>query len=335
MSIFPLQLQVVSDLHLETPLLAPSYTKYSINVEASNLCIMGDIGLVKDDALFTFLRKNLEQSRGHRIFYVIGNYEAYQLSFDDAVNKLRAFEEEARMEFGGRFILLHRNRYDLDATTTLLGCPLWSAISPKQANEAQIRLTDFNEQHGIRGWSLESHLTHHQGDLDWLNQQIQELQTSDRNIAILTHHSPTMDPRATSPRHQGSSQSTCFATDLSTELCWTSPIVKLWAFGHTHYNCSFRDDVTGKLIIANQGGYRGPKQTRIKTMVVELAKSGWEIKDIKSNSQEFDGEGIKSNMRKGDGKVTNRDDPNVKRRKGETSRVLWIKKIARFFRRSD
>lgn len=91
-------------------------------------------------------------SREVRIFYVIGNHKAHQFSFENAVNKLRAFEEEARMEFGGRFILLHQNRYDLDATTTLLGCPLWSAISPTQANEARIRLTDFNEQHGIRLW---------------------------------------------------------------------------------------------------------------------------------------------------------------------------------------
>lgn len=283
MSIFPIELQIISDLHLETPLLSPSYSKYEIDIQASNLCLLGDIGLVKDDAFFDFLRANLQQSRGHRIFYIIGNHEAYQLTFSAAIERLRAFEAEAKSEYGGRFILLHRNRYDLDASTTLLGCPLWTAISPEQAAEAQTRLTDVNEERGIRGWTLEDHITQHRQDLEWLNAQIQELQKTEphRKVAILTHHSPTIDTRAIDPRQQGSSQSTCFATDLSNEPCWTSPMVRLWAFGHTHFSCTFRDEKTGKLVVANQGGYQRPgtRVRKAKTLVVELGKGEWRVKE--------------------------------------------------------
>lgn len=72
---------------------------------------------------------------------------------------------------------------------------------------------------------------------------------------IATHHSPTLDPRTIDPGYQGSSISSAFATDMSRDNCWTSPAVKVWAFGHTHYNCGFRDEATGKLVVANQRGY--------------------------------------------------------------------------------
>ncbi|KAJ4294350.1 hypothetical protein N0V90_008040 [Kalmusia sp. IMI 367209] len=154
MSTLPLQLQIVSDLHLETPLTSPSYTTFELDVQANNLCLLGDIGLVKDEGLFVFLRATLDRSRGTRIFYILGNHEAYQLSYELAVKKLRDFEEEVRSEYGGRFILLDRDRYDLDASNTILGCTLWSAVSLEQADEAQLRLTDFNEDRGIRKWNF-------------------------------------------------------------------------------------------------------------------------------------------------------------------------------------
>ncbi|PVH94483.1 hypothetical protein DM02DRAFT_676172 [Periconia macrospinosa] len=222
MASLPLQLQIIADLRLETPIATPSYQKHNIDVEVSNPCLFGDI----------------EKSQRTRIFYIIDNHKAYQTTFDSAVERLRSFEEEAKSEYGGRFILLDRTRFDLDSTTTLLGYTLWTAISSEQAAEARLRLTDFNEQL----------------DRDWLNDQVRELEEEEphRRIAILTHHSPPFLPEAIDPRHRESTQSTCFATDLSSELCWTSPMVRLWAFGHS---CDFRDEQSGKLLVANQKGY--------------------------------------------------------------------------------
>lgn len=31
--------------------------------------------------------------------------------------------------------------------------------------------------------------------------------------------------------------------------------MKLWAFGHTHFNCDFEDERTAKRVLANQKGY--------------------------------------------------------------------------------
>lgn len=282
MSMLPLQLQIISDLHLETPLISPSYASLDLAILA-DICLLGDIGLVKDDGLFAFLRSTLGRYKGHRVFYVIGNHEAYQMSYGLAVEKLRDFENEAKADFGGRFILLNRDRFDINSSTTILGCTLWSEISAEQANEARLRLTDFNEMRGIQGWSLEDHLAHHRRDLEWLNAQVQELEEEEphRQVVILTHHSPTMDARATDPRHRESSLSTCFATDLTTEPCWTSSMVNLWAFGHTHYSCTFRDEGTSKLIAAKQKGYqqfgnsRGTR--RVQPALLELDQTVWKI----------------------------------------------------------
>lgn len=60
-------------------------------------------------------------------------------------------------------------------------------------------------------------------------------------MVIFTHHSPTADDRATNPEHKYSELASGFRTDLSQEKCWTSKVVKLWAFGYTHWSCDYMD----------------------------------------------------------------------------------------------
>lgn len=47
-------------------------------------------------------------------------------------------------------MFLHRNRYDVDGSTTIFGCTLSSTVAPQQMIDMQTRLTDFHEQRGIR-----------------------------------------------------------------------------------------------------------------------------------------------------------------------------------------
>ncbi|KAJ8121980.1 hypothetical protein ONZ43_g1704 [Nemania bipapillata] len=276
MSAFPPQFQVLSDLHLETPILQPLYQTFELCVKGSHVFMLGDIGLVLDDALFSFLRDLLTKTRGSRFFYILGNHEPYKTTLPDAVARLRAFEKEARFQYGGRFIFLNRDRFDVDAKTTILGCTLWSDVLPQQAAEVSALLTDFNESRGIRDWTLENHVEEHRKDRNWLNSQVRTLEETEpqRQIIIATHHSPTLDPRAVDPAHQGSSVSSAFTTDMSRDLCWASTAVRLWVFGHTHYNCGFRDEATGKLVVANQRGYGHAK---IQELLIEPDANGFGI----------------------------------------------------------
>ncbi|KAF2435007.1 hypothetical protein EJ08DRAFT_668033 [Tothia fuscella] len=245
MAYFPPQFQIVSDLHLETPLLRPSYSKYTQEIEARHLCLLGDIGLVKDDGLFHFLETLLKKTPNLIILYVLGNHESYQMTLAAGKQKLRDFEEKITKEYPGspRFVFLDRKRCDINNRVSVLGCTLWSRILPEQMQRVSTALTDFNERNGIREWTPSDHLEEHRKDLAWLNDQVQRIEKEEpeRQIVIFTHHSPTVDSRANNPRHVGSP--------------FSSGFVKLWAVGHTHFSCDYREEGSGKLVVANQKGY--------------------------------------------------------------------------------
>ena len=99
----------------------------------------------------------------------------------------------------------------------------------------------------------------HKRDLAWLNAQVADLEHSDVKIVIFSHWSPSLDARATDPRHAGSPIASAFSTESSHDACFRSEKVKVWAFGHTHYNCDFmveRESGARQLrLLANQRGY--------------------------------------------------------------------------------
>lgn len=50
---------------------------------------------------------------------------------------------------------------------------------------------------------------------------------------------------------------------------------------HTYYNCSYQEETTGKLVVANKRGYTGlrisQKRIRVNTKVAGARKEGWTI----------------------------------------------------------
>jgi len=282
MSLFNPHFQIVSDLHLETPLTQPSYDKLRLDIHANYLCLLGDIGLVKDPGLCVWLRKLLSSTPSIKIFYVLGNHEPYGITLAMARERLRSFSEELRQDFGERFIFLDRSRYDLNNHITILGCTLWSHIDTNEARSAAIRLTDMQEGRGIIDWDVQSHLQEHELDLQWLNDQVDLISREEpqREILILTHHSPTVHPLANDIRHRDSDINSAFRTDLSLQPCWCSKAVKMWAFGHTHLSCFF-SDANGKLIVSNQNGYASLEHDfDIDSMVIEANSPTWERIEI-------------------------------------------------------
>ncbi|KAF2834625.1 hypothetical protein M501DRAFT_1020605 [Patellaria atrata CBS 101060] len=217
------------------------------------MCLLGDIGLAKDEGLFIFLEKLLAGTPNLKIFYVMGNHEPYQISIQDTQSGFSAFEKSMTHQYDHRFILLDRKRFDSNETITVLGCTLWTSIMPSEILTVSSRLTDWNEIRGIKGWSVDDHLNAHKEDLTWLNQEVQKTNQTepDRQIAILTYHSLATDPTANNSAHTGNDVKLGFVTDLSSQSCWTNPQVKLWAFGHNHYSCSYRDEANGKLVVSN------------------------------------------------------------------------------------
>lgn len=259
-------LQVISDLHLETPKFLPMYNEFQIEPRANYLALLGDIGIAADNSLFDFLTRQLCQFEV--IFYVIGNHEPYSSRYDYTVERMEAFEQSVASARAleqqdddsppslGHFVFLNRRRFDLSSKVTILGCTLFSHISDEQRSTVSLFVSDFSN---IADWSVDKHNAAHRADLAWLNAEVEAIARDEphRSAVVLTHYSPTAAPEANDPEHAEDLRGvqSAFVTDLREELCWMSPVVKVWAFGHTHYNCEFVDGTTGKLVVANQRGY--------------------------------------------------------------------------------
>jgi hypothetical protein len=253
--------QIISDLHLETPQTRPTYGDFEIEPRAPYLALLGDIGNVCDERLFNFLETQLR--RFQIVFFVLGNHEPYGTSFIAAKATVKSFENKIRASREtlypgfGEFIFLDQTRYDVTSHCTILGCTLFSKVLPEQIMPVKMFVSDFSN---IKDWTVDNHCEAHTSDLSWLNLQVSSLmqQEPSRSILIFTHHSPTTIAAAVDPRNESDASQvrSAFSTDLSKELCWACPQVKLWAFGHTHFNCDFKDPQTGKRVFANQKGYR-------------------------------------------------------------------------------
>ncbi|ORY15330.1 Metallo-dependent phosphatase-like protein [Clohesyomyces aquaticus] len=250
-------LQIISDLHLESP---KAYDIYTIVPCAQHLALLGDIGTIaphKSDFL-AFLTRQLKQF--HTVLFVPGNHETYISDRTTALGILRDFAESVqRDDLLGDFILLDRTAWKLpDSNVTILGCSLFSHGPPESEMAVSMGLNDFFQ---TQDWDVGMHNAAHRQDVDWLNAQVAALeqQHDDSKIIILTHWSPSTDPRSSDPKHAGSPISSAFSTDLSDQLCFRSRKVKVWAFGHTHYNCDFLvergADVAPLRLVTNQRGY--------------------------------------------------------------------------------
>ncbi|OAQ69505.1 calcineurin-like phosphoesterase [Purpureocillium lilacinum] len=247
--------QIVSDLHLETP---KAYDIFEIEPKAPVLALLGDIGnivLHKEDCL-AFLTRQLARFRA--VLFVPGNHEAYHSDWPRTLDTLRAFEQQVQSDDAiGEFVLLDRATYRLPGTdVVILGCSLFSFVP--RASEMAVGL-GINDYFQTYDWDVDAQNEAHVRDLAWLNGQVAELEQTGSKIMIFTHWSPTRHANATDPRHAGSAITSGFATDLSGEKCFASDSVRLWAFGHTHYNCDFtlsrEGGATPLRLLANQRGY--------------------------------------------------------------------------------
>lgn len=252
-----MNIQILSDLHLESP---KAYDLYTIPPKAPYLALLGDIGNVvahKDDIL-AFLTRHLCQFKA--ILFVPGNHEAYHSSWEETIAILSAFEEQVERDSSlGHFAVLDRGTYrPPGSATVILGCSLFSYIPEESQMAVEMGLNDFFL---IQNWTVADHNNAHRRDLSWLNDEVAKLEDhcDAANIIILTHWSPSRLPGVSDPKHVMSPITSGFSTDLVNERCFNSIKVKVWAFGHTHYNCDVeveRESGAGILrLLANQRGY--------------------------------------------------------------------------------
>lgn len=243
--------QIMSDLHLE---FGSGYESFDIPPCAPYICLLGDIGRAVDEKLFIFLEQQLRAFKV--VFFLLGNHEAYGSSYPVSKERFVAFrdycEQKRTIDTSfGEFVVLDQTRYDVTEQVTILGCTLYSNVSPEQHEDVSFGLNDF---YSIDNWSVDDHNAAHRSDVEWLRRELARLYENEpfRRVMVLTHHSPTLVPEANDPRHRASRIASAFATDLIPDQLDGSQI-SIWAYGHTHYN----SDITsgGVRLFTNQRGY--------------------------------------------------------------------------------
>ncbi|KIW29043.1 uncharacterized protein PV07_04889 [Cladophialophora immunda] len=232
--------QIMSDLHLEAP---SAYDVFSITPKSSCLALLGDIGNIKDKGFFPFLEVQLKKFE--HVFFLLGNHEPYHSSFAKVRAQIQDFSDKIDQRRSakkgddgrlGKLVFLDQTRYDLSSEVTILGCTLYSQVLSSQHDRVSFGLNDF---YHIEDWTV--------ADIS--------AREPHRKIVVFTHHSPSTAEGTSDPAHKASPISSSFSTDLSREECWVNPSVKLWAFGHTHFNCNLEDPATKKRLVSNQRGY--------------------------------------------------------------------------------
>lgn len=133
-----MELQILSDLHLESP---KAYDFYEVKPSAPNLALLGDIGCVSDPAYLTFLTAQLAQFQ--IVFHLLGNHEPFGSTWDAAIETLREFEEQNHRERAqspgssiGEYVLLDRDEFHLPSQNlTVLGCTLFSDVPARSMTD--------------------------------------------------------------------------------------------------------------------------------------------------------------------------------------------------------
>lgn len=198
-----MQLQILSDLHLESP---TAHDIFNVSPKAPFLALLGDVGYATDEGLFFILCKQLAIFR--IVFLVLGNHEAYHSDWNETKSNMNRFKADIddasrRGETFGKLIFLDQTRYDISPTFTILGCTLFSHVTQEQVESVSFGLNNF---YHIQDWSVEAHQKAHLTDVSWLNKEIDSIFRLEpyRKVIVLTHYCPSTHENTIDPKHRWS-----------------------------------------------------------------------------------------------------------------------------------
>lgn len=211
--------------------------------KGSYLALLGDIfdgAKTRDGTYREFL---LRQCPGYEaVFVLAGNHEYYRTEHGAGRAALKALCAEVTQLLGGTPTVhfMDRDRFDLpDQQLRILGCTLWSCVSPDAAQKVASSLSDYSAISVARANDLKEKATvddtnaWHAQDLAWLEEELAQAQSDGCRCVVLTHHAPSFHGTCAPEHGQRSAISSGFCTGLERLL---RPPVSAWLFGHTHWS---------------------------------------------------------------------------------------------------
>ena len=232
-----MELQVLSDLHLEFAPFEPALKKADVVVLAGDIH-QGTAGV----------KWAKQHWRDCQVIYVLGNHEFYNYSMPGLIKELQ------REASGSNVHVLENNAVEIGGFV-FLGCSLWTDFQLcSDAREAMLfanqEMNDFwliKKPADNKLFSAEGSAKRHAASVRWLTRRMGSHDPA-RTI-VVTHHAPSR--RSISSQYAGDMLSAAFASDLDSLI--KASRIPLWIHGHTHYNVDYQIGATR--IYSNQRGY--------------------------------------------------------------------------------
>jgi hypothetical protein len=277
------QFQVFSDLHLDHE---SQYLTFHIPVAAPYLILGGNIGrLVDYDDYLSFLvrRCNLHD----KVYLVLGALEFHGIGWMEGLQLAHKMEQDPITK--GKLEVLYETRADVpDTNITLLGCTLWSRIPEADTAAIMKKISEFDEERGIKEWDIKQHNSEHKRDYKWLLEELKKLQplpkpaggaapaapaatpATPRDVIVVSSFAPDLRD-ALDPWQIDAPWATAYGTDMLSKGDWSG--IKMWITGTTGRTCEF--EKSGITIVSNQRGRKGEDVTGLlKDGMSERQKAG-------------------------------------------------------------
>lgn len=248
-----LQFQYVSDLHLD--LLPDGYQpecwKQLIPKQSPNLILAGDIAELSWCYYQRFLEYCCEV--WDQVFYIPGNHEYYGYSLYQGESILNTLFYKLPKNFHNlknQHITMDNNNNIVSnpnppennqlSNVHLLGCVLWSYISPLSEEVCKKFIADFTS---IKSFTINQYNFYHDQDVKWLQSEIKKIikKNPQDKMIVVTHHAPLI--KGTSPHKYESDPmykiTNCAFSSNQSRLLSLLPSGSHWIYGHTHFRKTF------------------------------------------------------------------------------------------------
>jgi len=243
-----MRLLIASDLHLEFGAFSFPATLPAFDVAV----LAGDVHVPIAAAIDWLANERANGAlKGKPVIYVPGNHEFYRHEMKSSLAEGEGAAEQAGIH------LLNRRAVVVDGVR-FVGTILWTNYrllgtpKPSMVHAGH----ELNDHRLIKYRETPDHVSRfmpwhaaaeHRLDRDFIRETL--TLPHEGPTVVVTHHAP--HPDSVQPRHQGSSLSPAFASDLSELINEHQPA--LWIHGHDH---GTHDYIVGRTrVFANQAGY--------------------------------------------------------------------------------
>lgn len=250
-----MRIHYCSDIHLEFGDAERPLPSGDVMVLAGDITLIGALDPADDMyfrhaelrhrtmKFFDDIRQNFD-----RVFYLIGNHEAYSYSLTAAPKVIRKFLPHVE--------LLNDTVVDLADDTILVGGTLWTDMNGNSQGAHDVvgrSMNDFRLIHTGKDnviFTTRAAVKRHRKTLACIKGAA--LGHPDKTIIVATHHAPSY--KGINSEHSGSTFNAGYASSLEDFICEHKNI-RHWIFGHTHIQTSF--DIGQCKVVSNSRGYVG------------------------------------------------------------------------------